>query len=171
MFRIFSLRLFKKRHQCTLHVYQISIYIYSKPSLTNHLPRSTIPLYRSLSFCSTPLILLQDGRKTSAAALQMLDGRLGRFYCTCIYIIYICVYFYNMYTCEYVYTHTCLHIHMHLWCKLKWARQVVTIETDGGATVTERSRNNKEIIECNDKNSPTRLYTRIIRYTSHMCIQ
>ena len=49
-------------------------------------------------------------------------------------------------------------------------RPLVTIGADGGAITAGRGTNDKEIIEYNDKNSPTYLYTRIISYTAHIYI-
>ena len=50
----------------------------------------------------------------------------------------------------------------NLWCKWRWVRPVVTIGTDGGATVYSDEQQWEGIIEYNGKNSATRLYTRII---------
>ena len=40
----------------------------------------------------------------------------------------------------------------------RWAHPVVTIGTDGGATIAGGSSNDKEIIEYNEKNSLMSLY-------------
>ena len=52
-----------------------------------------------------------------------------------------------------------LDIQRNLHCQWRWM-----------PSVAGRSRINKELIEYNDKNCPTRLYTRILRYTLYIHI-